>query len=243
MLRAMRTPWRFGLDLLLPLRCAGCGAPEVGWCVTCAASLARTPFRVDREATAHGPPLYALAHYLGPARRAVLGYKERGRRDLAGPLGRALATALTALPESGPGPKPDPRAEPRAGPPDPDRTWYLVPAASRRAAARRRGGPHVTTLARHAAAALAGRGHHAAVAPALRLDGRVRDSVGLDAAERAANLRGRLRHLPDGLPPPGAAVTLLDDVITTGATAAACTHALTRAGLRVAAVLAIVATG
>src|SRR5689334_18260523 len=205
MLRVMRTPWRFLLDLIVPLRCVGCGAPDVGWCPDCAASLGR-PFPVDREATAPGPPVYALARYLGAPRRAVLAYKERGRRDLAAPIGRALATALVALPD------------PRAGP---DRTTYLVPAPSRPAAARARGGQHMVAVARHAAIALAKAGRPAAVAPALRLDGRARDSVGLDAAQRAANLRGRLRHLPAGSPPPGSAVTLIDDVITTGATAAA----------------------
>src|SRR5256885_6425964 len=173
MLRVMRTPWRFVLDLLVPLRCVGCGAPDVGWCPNCAATLGR-PFPVDRAATAPGPPVYALARYFGAPRRAVLAYKERGRRDLAAPLGRTLATALTALPE--------PRASPEL---------YLVPAPSRPAAARARGGPHMVAIACHAAIALAEAGRPAAVAPALCLDGRARDSVGLDAAERAANLRGR----------------------------------------------------
>jgi predicted amidophosphoribosyltransferase len=97
-------------------------------------------------------------------------------------------------------------------------------------------------LARSCAAALARAGHEAAVAPALRLTAGARDSVGLDADERAANLRGRLRHVPAGSPPPGTPVTFLDDVITTGATAAACTETLTTAGLHVVAVLAITAT-
>jgi predicted amidophosphoribosyltransferase len=193
----------------------------------CAAGL-RVPFPVDREAMAHGPPAYALGRYLGAARRAVLGYKERGRRDLAAPLGGALAAALPRLPD------------PRAGP---DGTFYLVPAPSRPAAARRRGGPHMLAVARQCAAALAAAGHAAAVAPALRLDGRARDSVGLDAAERAANLRGRLRHVPAGSPPPGVSVVLLDDVITTGATVAACASALATAGIRVGAALAVTATG
>ncbi len=66
--------------------------------------------------------------------------------------------------------------------------------------------------------------------------------MGLDAYERATNLRGRLRHVPAASPPPGDPVILLDDVITTGATAAACTEALTAAGLTVLAVLALTAT-
>jgi predicted amidophosphoribosyltransferase len=221
----MRTPWRYLLGLVVPVRCVGCDAPDLSWCPDCAATLG-LPFPVDREATAPGPPVYALARYLGAPRRAVLAYKERGRRDLALPLGRSLATALATLPE--------PRASPEI---------YLVPAPSRPAAVRVRGGPHMVAVARHAAIALAQAGRPAAVAPALCLDGRARDSVGLDAAQRAANLRGRLRHLSAGSPPPGSTVTLIDDVITTGATAAACTAVLTAAGLEVTSVLAIAATG
>ncbi|HEU5475915.1 MAG TPA: ComF family protein [Actinophytocola sp.] len=222
----MRTPVRLLLDLLVPVRCAGCDVPDVAWCPACAMVL-RAPFPVDRPATAHGPPVYALGRYRGPARRAVLGHKERGRRDLTAPLGRALGAALPLLPAA------------RAGP---GGVWYLVPAPSRPVAARRRGGPHMLALARQCAAALALAGQPAAVAPALRMDRRARDSVGLDAAARAANLRGRLRHVPAGSPPAGQPVVLLDDVITTGATAAACTSVLATAGVPVAAVLTLTAT-
>jgi predicted amidophosphoribosyltransferase len=214
------------LDLIIPRRCAGCELPGTGWCPTCAATL-RAPFAVEREATAHGPPAYALAGYRGAARRAVLAYKERGRRDLAAPLGGALGAAVLHLPGA------------RAGP---DGTWYLVPAPSRPAAARRRGGPHLVPVARQVAATLAAAGHAAAVAPALRLDRSTRDSVGLTAADRAANLRGRMRHVPAGSPPAGHPVVLLDDVLTTGATAAAATEVLAAAGIAVTAVLTLTAT-
>jgi predicted amidophosphoribosyltransferase len=96
----------------------------------------------------------------------------------------------------------------------------------------------MVAVARACAVALTRAGHLASVAAVLRLSGRTRDSVGLDAAARTANLRGRLRCA--GPAPPTA--VLLDDVITTGATAVACTAALKAAGTRETTVLAFTAT-
>lgn len=98
-------------------------------------------------------------------------------------------------------------------------------------------------LARHSALGLARAGAPAAVAPALRLDPAARDAVGLDRAQRTANLAGRLQWCPEGAPPPRTAVVVLDDVVTTGATAAACVRALTDGGLTVTAVLTLTAAG
>jgi predicted amidophosphoribosyltransferase len=200
------------LDLLLPKRCAGCGEAGAECCPDCLAE-----FGDPRPVAWTGPPVHALAAYRGVARELVLAYKERGRRELAAPLGILLGLAVPLL------------AAPTDG------TWWLVPAPSRRAAARRRGGEHVLRLARHAAEVLG----PAAVAPALGLAAGTHDSVGLDAAARRSNLAGRVVVREAALPPSGTEVVLLDDVVTTGATAAACTAALTAAGLRVSAVLAL----
>ncbi len=171
-----------------------------------------------------GPPVYALGAYRGRLRTTLLAYKEHGRRDLAGPLGSALAAALLQLPVRGSG------------------VW-LVPVPSRRVAAGRRGGQHVTLLAERAAASLAGAGVAAAVAPALRVGPGVRDSVGLAAAARQANLAGRVLPRRAGLPPAGTAVVLIDDVVTTGTTAAACAAALLRTGVDVPAIVVLAAAG
>ncbi|MFD2419240.1 ComF family protein [Amycolatopsis pigmentata] len=214
------------LDLVLPVTCAGCGDPGSPCCAECFAMLAK-PGPVARGPTG-AVPVYALAPYSGPPRRLVLAYKERGRRDVAGRLGAALAAALPYLPEARPG----------LG-----EWWWLVPVPSRRTASRVRGGPHLLRLARACAAELASAGRPVAVAPALRLRSGARDAVGLDRAQRVANLEGRLVVEPRGLPPPATPVVLLDDVVTTGATAAACTRALAAAGVPVAAVLALTAAG
>ncbi|WP_157494891.1 hypothetical protein [Kutzneria sp. 744] len=51
-----------------------------------------------------------------------------------------------------------------------------------------------------------------------------------------------MRIRPRATPPRGSPVVLLDDVITTGATAAACYQVLTEAGLEVTAVVALTST-
>lgn len=190
----------------------------------------RSAAEVVRAPTAGLVRVFALARYRGVGRRLLIAYKERGRRDLAPSLGRALAEALAVLPIPAP-------VDPAV------RRICLVPAPSRPSAARVRGGPHVERLANAAAGVLAGRGIEVAVAPALELAGGARDAVGLGRAERIANLAGRLRFRQAGRPPPGFPVVVLDDVITTGATAAACVQALSAEGVAVAAVLTLLVAG
>ncbi len=71
--------------------------------------------------------------------------------------------------------------------------------------------------------------------PLLRVGRGVRDSVGLTPAERARNLDGRVTALAgraaDWKIPANAEVVLVDDVLTTGATARESVRALRSAGL------------
>nr|WP_033293943.1 ComF family protein [Amycolatopsis jejuensis] len=213
------------LNLLLPSRCAGCDTRGAPVCSACS-RVWGTPTPVSRAPLANLVPAYALARYEGVAKRILITYKERGRRDVAPTLGRALATALSSFAAV-----PSFAALSSGTPP-----WCLVPAPSRRTASRTRGGPHVQRLAEVCARRVG-----AYVAPALTLKGG-RDAVGLSRAERARNLEGHLHYTPSGRPPPGTRVVVVDDVITTGATSAACVTTLKNAGIKVTAVVALLAT-
>lgn len=224
---------RDALDLVLPLSCPGCG-DGAAWCAECAATVAGAPRAVvlpdrllDALAETHlaAPAVYALARYRGPARAAIIAGKERGRRDLPVLLGHAVGRAVGRLQDT---------AVLGSG------VW-LVPAPTRRSAARARGGDPVLAMARAGAALLARGGRATGVAPCLELAPGTRDSVGLDAAARAANLAGRVRFRAAASPPMRSEVVLLDDVLTTGATVAEALRTLDGAGVAVSAVLVVAA--
>jgi predicted amidophosphoribosyltransferase len=137
-------------------------------------------------------------------RPAVIAFKERGRSELARPLGAALALAVAAV-VSG-----VPDGAPLPGP------VLLVPVPSSAAALRTRGRDHVRELTACAVAELRAVGVAASEARLLRRRGRLRDSAGLSAAQRRANLAGTFG--PTGSRRPSALLVLVDDVVTSGAT-------------------------
>jgi len=205
------------LNLVLPRQCGGCGTPDTDWCVACERELIVKPdephvitARVDP-----GVPVLSLGRYAGARRKAVIAVKEQGRADLIRPLAAAIAAALDQLLRWG----------------LLDTPLTVVPAPTRRSAARRRGGDPVTRIASAATA-----GHcEVTVVCALRLKAFTRDSVGLSSADRQRNIAGRVRLST----PVAGPVVLVDDVVTTGATAAESVGVLQTRGADVVAVLAL----
>ena len=226
MLRTVRLGGAAALDLVLPRPCPGCGGPGP-WCTGCAASLRVRPRRMrlpeHLPAAVALPPVWALTRYTGPCRAAIIAGKEHGRRELPALLGHAMGEGLLRLNRLAV---------------LPSEIW-LVPAPSKQSAARRRGGDPVRAMARSAARLLAGEGMATGVAPCLVTAGSAGDSIGLDAAARAANLAGRVIWVPSGAPPAGAGAVIVDDVLTTGATTSAACRTLRSAGVRVDAVLVL----
>ncbi|MFC6013810.1 ComF family protein [Nocardia lasii] len=209
------------LDLILPNRCGGCDRLGEQWCAGCADQLGRAPVRVRPRADP-GIACWALGPYAGVGRRAVLAAKEHGRRDLADPIGLAMARALVRL---------------RA----PDHPLLLVPAPTRSSAARRRGGDPVARSARAAQRWLI----DCRTAPLLRMSSGVRDSVGLTPRQRVDNLRDKISTVaePDRwlTRAAKAQVVVVDDVLTTGATACEAVRVLGRIGIVPRAVLVVCA--
>ena len=198
------------LDLVLPRRCVACGSPSAAICASCLPQLAA--YRA-----ADG---WAAAPYDGAVRSALLAYKERGRRDLAGALAALLARSVAAaLAASG----------------APPARVVLVPVPSARSVAASRGGDHVLRLARRAGPSCGVR-----VAPrVLALTRAVEDSAGLNPAERTRNLAGAMAARPGR---PGLAALLVDDIVTTGATLHEARRALVAAGWPVSGAAVVAAT-
>lgn len=205
------------LDLLLPRVCLGCGQHGCAWCLDCVTvGLDPTPHRPD-PCPPGLPALTTAASYSGSVRLAILAAKERDRRELDRALGAMLAVAVGRLISSGS------RLSSVPGP-----VW-LVPVPASPGALRERGRDHLADWTRWAVRRLRAARVEAHRVPALRRRSGGVDSVGLDADQRAANLRG-VFTMGRITPPPGTWVVIVDDVVTTGATLAAAAGCLS-AGL------------
>jgi len=205
------------LDAALPARCPGCGAEGPPICAACATGL---DARLELPAgIAIGlpsdvpPPLLQLewcAPFTGVVRTALHELKYSGEQRLAVPLGAAIARRWRKVGAGGD---------------------VLVPVPVHAARMRRRGYDQAELLARAAAAELR--------LPCASILERARATIAqfdLDRSARAVNVAGAFRlrpddgHLHGAKPLAGHWVVLIDDVVTTGASLAACAVPLLEAG-------------
>ena len=222
-----------GRDLLLGAACVGCGAPGRVLCPVCDDVLPRRGRLAWPTPTPAGlAPPWSAGPYDGLLKTLVNEHKEHGVLALAAPLGRVLCDVVDDLARAVDG--------------APGRPVRLVPVPSRRSVVRRRGHDPLLRVARAAASRLRGRGVDASVRHLLVSARPVRDQAGLGAADRAVNLAGvmrcRGRPVPGSVPVRGTVLVVVDDVLTTGATAREAQRALEQAGVRVDAVATVAAT-
>lgn len=213
--------------VLLPVSCSGCGAPDRPVCRACLAALAPRPRSIVLRADGT-LPAWAALDYEGIPRRVLLACKDGGRTDAAPALAGALRAAVRAtMAESA--------AAGDAGGAVPDAGAALLPVLipSTRAAYRARG-YHPTGLILARARIL--------VPPlwrALRLTRQTADQAGLDRADRDGNRRGSLRASPRLQ---GRRCLIVDDILTTGATAREAARAIDAVGGRAVGVAVIAHT-
>jgi predicted amidophosphoribosyltransferase len=212
------------LDLVLPRPCL-CGAPLTSHeavCPACRRALTSAPRLTRPHPAPPGlPPCAIGGYYEGPLKRAVIAYKERGRREYAALLAAPLGAAVAALP-----------AVRRA----PGRV-LLVPVPSSGAGWRARGFDHVLLLARQVVDRMhrARPGPIVGWCPLLEHVRGVGDQAGLGAGARRRNRAFSLRAREERALAVGArgwVLVLVDDVMTTGATLAEAARALRAAGLQ-----------
>lgn len=198
------------LDAAFPATCAGCGREGAPICDTCLPAL---DARLGRPGgVLIGMPvdlpypvlqLEWCAPFLGVVRDALHAIKYRGERRLAGPLGAAVARRWERAGAGGD---------------------LIAPVPVHATRARQRGYDQAQLIAEEAARGLA--------LPCARLLERHVETVAqfdLDRRQRATNVQGAFRLVtPQSLA--GRWVVLVDDVMTTGATLAACATVLMDAG-------------
>ncbi len=200
-------------ELAMPVRCAGCARPGAPWCALCRAAVAQLPKagRAGPTPVPIGfPRTWASAPFEGAVRRAIVAYKDEGRRDLAAVLAPLLREAVVGAVGAT-------RGTAAHG------LWLVAVPSSSKARVRRGDAP-LEALARRAASGVDG----LVLAPwALALGRGVADQARLDHRARAANLSRAMCADPASA---GRTVVLVDDVVTTGATLVEAARALRDAG-------------
>lgn len=203
---------RRGLDLLLPPACVGCEAEGGFLCHACAAPLRGrlgqppgAPLGLAADLPAPILQLEWCAPFSGATRAAIHALKYDGVHELATPLGQAVAARWAAAGRGG---------------------TLLVPVPIHPLRLRERGFDQAVLLA-----TIAGRHLGLPAVAALARVAETNAQHALGRADRARNVGGRFAVAPAAAAEVrGRWTVLVDDVVTTGATLAACGEALLAAG-------------
>jgi len=207
------------LDLALPSACAGCRREGPPLCGECRLILwvrldaePGTPLGLPADIPAPLLQLEWCAPFSGITRRALHALKYAGERRLAAPLGAAIADRWRRAAAGGD---------------------VLVPVPASPDRIRERGYDQASLLA-----AAAGRRLGMPVVPALERARSTSAQASLDHDSRVRNLQGAFR-VRDAPRVAGRWVVLVDDVVTTGATLAACGELLLEAGAAAVSAIAV----
>ncbi len=200
------------ISLLAPPLCWGCGGPARGGASLCGPCRSALHWLDEQPVAIAGVEVWAPVAYEGPARALVGGLKFRGAAGLAD----QMAVAMLAR-----------------APPALVEKAALVPVPLHPARLRRRGFNQAERLAAAMAARLP-----LPVARCLVRSGGRAAQVGRGRSGRLAAVHGAVAARP----PVPARALLVDDVVTTGATLAACADALRQAGAREVAAIAYART-
>jgi ComF family protein len=197
------------VDLIFPSRCAVCDKSGKNLCSRCNALLWIEP----REFVVAGLTVHTVTKYSDETSKLLVALKDKGQSALVAELAQMLQPVITNLPTA-------------------ESIRYLVPAPSRPENFSKRGFHPMLLLAKE----VSKKHPSLVVLNCLSFARQVQDQVGLSQSQRIANLRSsmQLNQLVAGK-----ICYLVDDVVTTGATALEAARVLQLGGATLAGVLAV----
>jgi ComF family protein len=197
------------IDLIFPSRCAICDSSGKNLCDACRELIWIEPLEFELP----GLAVFTVTKYSEETSKLLVALKEKGQSSLVFEIAALLDPILNKIPTS-------------------ESTVFLVPAPSRPANFAKRGFTPMLLLAQ----AISNRIPRLKVLNALSFSRDVKDQVGLSANERIANLAMSMRLNQKVA---GKICYLLDDVLTTGATALEAARVLRVGGAIVPGVLTL----
>lgn len=197
------------VDLLFPSRCAVCDRSGKNLCSDCKSILLLDP----REYLVAGISVHTVTKYSEATSKLLVALKDKGQSALVVELAQMLQPVITNLPIS-------------------ESVTYLVPAPSRPENFSKRGFHPMLLLAKK----ISKEHPSLVVLNCLYFSRSVQDQVGLSQFERIENLKSSMQLNQQVA---GKICYLLDDVVTTGATALEAARVLRLGGATLTGVLAL----